>query len=305
MQNGASVDFLLPEQLRARFDWFKTDGIGAATLGRESEGWFEPLPALLALRRKAESLGVTYIPQRAVAMEVDGSRVSRVDADDGQVFDVGTVVNAAGARAARVATLAGIAIPMESRKRSAFLFRTDHPPAGFLNLVDPTYGSRGVYARPYRGHFMAVTSPAVGSDPDTEEMEPDLALFEEIVKPALGRRVRGFEQIELVDAWARHYEMNTFDQNAILGRHPEVANFVFACALSGHGVMHAPSIGRGIAELLTVVRYETLDLGAFRFERIAERAPLDDVQRVSIGIRQRGCKRVWPNVFPGSSLHAS
>lgn len=72
--------------------------------------------------------------------------------------------------------------------------------------------------------------------------------------------------------------MNTFDQNAILGRHLEVANFVFACALSGHGVMHAPSIARGIAELLTVGGYETMDLGAFRFEWLAERALLDGAQ---------------------------
>jgi hypothetical protein len=52
----------------------------------------------------------------------------------------------------------------------------------------------------------------------------------------------------------------------------------YLCGLSGHGVMHAPSIGLGIAELLTTGSYQTLDLIPFRFERIAENAPLDDVQ---------------------------
>jgi FAD-dependent oxidoreductase domain-containing protein 1 len=278
LQNGANVDFLLPNDLREHIDWLKTDGIGAATLGRNYEGWFEPMPALRSLRRKAESLGVTYIPEKAVDMEVNGSRVSRVHLNDGQIYDVTTLVNAAGAQAGRVSALANVSIPIEARKRSAFVFRTDHSPNGFMNFVDPTFASRGIYARPYRGQFMAVTSPAVEDDPDTDNLEVDLGLFEEIIRPALARRVHGFERIELVDAWAGHYEINTFDQNAIIGRHPQLTNLVFACGLSGHGVMHAPSIGRGIAELLTTGSYQTLDLTPFRFERIAENAPLDDVQ---------------------------
>lgn len=278
LQNGANVDFLLPSDLRGRINWLKTDGIGAATLGRNYEGWFEPMPALRALRRKAESFGVTYIPERAIAIEVNGNRVNRVHLNDGQVYDVTTLVNAAGAQAARVSALANVFIPIEARKRSAFVFRTDQPPSGFMNFVDPTFSSRGIYARPYRGQFMAVTSPAVKDDPDTDNLDVDHALFEEIIKPALARRVHGFEQIELVDAWAGHYEINTFDQNAIIGRHPYLSNLVFACGLSGHGVMHAPSIGRGISELLTTGSYQTLDLTPFRFERIADNAPLDDVQ---------------------------
>jgi FAD-dependent oxidoreductase domain-containing protein 1 len=41
----------------------------------------------------------------------------------------------------------------------------------------------------------------------------------------LSRRVEGFQDMQLVDSWAGHYELNTFDQNAILGPHPEINNF--------------------------------------------------------------------------------
>lgn len=278
LANRADVDFLFSGDLDARVDWLKTEGIGAATLGRSGEGWFDPMSGLLALRRKAEALGVTYIPERAAAMDVHGNRIRSVSLANGQVMEVSTVINAAGAQAARVSAMAKVLIPIEARKRSAFVFRTNQPPIGFMNLVEPTFASRGIYVRPYQGDFMAVTSPSVSNDPDTDNLDPDLSLFEEIIRPALARRVHGFENIELVNAWAGHYEINTFDQNAIIGRHPVISNLVFACGLSGHGVMHAPSIGRGIAELLATGSYQTLDLTPFRFERLIENSPLDDVQ---------------------------
>lgn len=277
-EHGARVDLLRPDAFGARLPWLRPEGLGAATLGLGDEGWFEPLVALRALRRKAQALGVTYLPERAVAFEMQGAQVQRVRLAGGSALDVGRVVNAAGARSAEVAAFAGVTLPIESRRRTAFVFRAGRPPEGFLNLVDPTYGSRGVYARPYRGNFMAVTSPEPANDPHTRDLTPDLELFDEIVRPALARRVRGFEDLELIDAWAGHYEINTFDQNAILGAHPDIDNLIFACGLSGHGVMHAPAIGRGIAEWILNGTYQTQDLTPYHFERIAQGLRLDDVQ---------------------------
>ncbi|AWN21989.1 FAD-dependent oxidoreductase [Deinococcus irradiatisoli] len=278
VKHGARVAFLSVEALVERLAWLRPDGIGAGTLGEGGEGWFDPKLGLAALRRKVTSLGVTFLPRRTVAMKVNGGRVESVKLDDGSSLEVGSVVNAAGAQAGRVAALAGIALPVESRKRSAFVFQSDAPPAGFVNLVEPLPDGRGIYVRPYRQAFLAVTSPRPEQDPDTDDLEVDRALFEEVLRPALARRVRGFERVTLVDAWAGHYELNTFDQNAVVGWHPTVRNLMFACGLSGHGVMHAPGIGRGVAELLLEGRYTTLDLSAFRFERLNEGVRLDDVQ---------------------------
>jgi FAD-dependent oxidoreductase domain-containing protein 1 len=276
--NGADVQFLEPAELAQRVRWLKLDGLGGATLGRASEGWMDPLAALAALRRKASSLGVTFVAERAVGFDIRGGRIDAVVLASGERVAALEVVNAAGARAREVAALAGVAVPIEARLRTAFVFSTPAPVESFLNLVEPTFTSRGVYARPYGNAFMAVTSPAPADDVERFDREPNMALFEEIVRPALSRRVRGFEQMTLERAWAGHYEVNTFDQNAIIGRVAQPANLLLACGFTGHGVMHAPAAGRGITELILAGGYQTLDLSAFDFSRIAERAPLDDIQ---------------------------
>jgi FAD-dependent oxidoreductase domain-containing protein 1 len=278
VKHGAQVSFLTVEALVEHLPWLRPDGIGAGTLGAGGEGWFDPRRALAALRRKATSLGVTFLPHRAVAMDIGSGRVERVHLDDGNSLEVDSVVNAAGAQAGRIAALAGVVLPVESRKRTAFVFHADAPPTGFVNLVEPLPDGRGMYVRPYKAGFMAVTSPHPAQDPETVNLDVDQTLFEEVLRPALARRVRGFERVTLVDAWAGHYELNTFDQNAVIGPHPDIRNLVFACGLSGHGVMHAPGIGRGVAELLLGGRYTTLDLSTFRFERLLEGVRLDDVQ---------------------------
>jgi FAD-dependent oxidoreductase domain-containing protein 1 len=62
----------------------------------------------------------------------------------------------------------------------------------------------------------------------------------------------------------------------IVGRHDEIENLIFATGFSGHGVMHAPATGRGVAELITTGAYETLDLSPLGFERIRTGSPLHE-----------------------------
>ena len=50
--------------------------------------------------------------------------------------------------------------------------------------------------------------------------------------PILANRIPDFERIKLVNAWAGHYAFNTFDQNGIIGPHPEFINFYFANGFS-------------------------------------------------------------------------
>lgn len=278
VENGAQVELLQREELGQRFPWLKLDDLGAATFGTGGEGWFEPLDALAAVSRAAMAAGATYVEREVVGVDISGRRVRGVELNEGTSIGCSVVVNAAGPAAGAVAGMVGEVAPVEGRKRTVFLFRPKTPVEDVPNVVDPTVAGRGMYLRPYEDVFMAVTAPSPEKDPATTDLEPDDYLFDEVLRPALAARVQGFEDVDVVRTWAGHYELNSFDQNAIIGPHSDVEGFYFACGFSGHGMMHAPAAGRGIAELVTRGGYESLDLSPFSVDRIARGERLDDIQ---------------------------
>jgi glycine/D-amino acid oxidase-like deaminating enzyme len=133
-------------------------------------------------------------------------------------------------------------------------------------VVDPS----GVWFRPEGTGFICGRAPADNEpDPDEPPLEVDDAEFMDIMWPALAERVPAFEAVKVTGSWAGYYELNLFDGNAVVGPHPEFANFIFATGFSGHGIQHAPAIGRGVAELIAGGGYATLDLSPLDFTRIA------------------------------------
>ena len=109
---------------------------------------------------------------------------------------------------------------------------------------------------------------------DTLDWEVDHRWFEENIWPALAERVPLFEAIKVISAWVGHYDYNALDQNAVIGPHPEVTNFLFANGFSGHGLQQGPAAGNAISELVIDGRYKTIDLARFGFDRIRNNQPL-------------------------------
>jgi len=264
--HGAAVDLLDPGELAERFPWLHTADLAAGSLGLHGEGWIDAYSLLMALRRKARSLGVSYVRGEAVGVRRDGGRVTSVGLADGRELRAAHVVNAAGPRAATVAALAGVPdLPVRSKKRFVFTVECPRPLPGCPLVVD--YG--GVYFRPEGDRFVCGISPPRERDADCEDLKLDPGFFEELVWPALAHRVPAMDELEVRSSWAGHYAYNVVDQNAVLGPHPEVSNFYFANGFSGHGLQQAPAVGRALAELITYGEYRTLDLRRFRFERFA------------------------------------
>jgi glycine/D-amino acid oxidase-like deaminating enzyme len=171
-----------------------------------------------------------------------------------------------------LAATAGRPLPVEPRKRTVFVIDCPDAPRDLPLIVDPS----GVWVRPEGSGFITGYSPpgADDSTADPADFGPDHALFESILWPALAARIPAFERLKVTGAWAGHYDFNTLDQNAIIGFDPVLPNLIYANGFSGHGLQHAPAVGRAVAELIAEGRYRSIDLSVFGYERVAACRPL-------------------------------
>jgi FAD-dependent oxidoreductase domain-containing protein 1 len=262
---SAEVVLLEPTELTSRFPWLSVDGVALGSLGTSGEGWFDGYALTRAFRRKAQSSGVEYVAAEAIGMRRSAGRVTAVDLDDGRSIACGHVVDAGGPWAGHVAEMAGVALPVEARRRCVFTFEAADPPDDPPLVIDTS----GAWFRPEAGSFIGAISPPEADDAPDLPLELDTRLWDDLLWPALATRVPAFDALRRTGGWAGYYELNTFDRNAILGPHPEVLNLLFANGFSGHGIQGAPAVGRAIAELIVHGRYVSLDLADFGYQRIA------------------------------------
>ena len=119
-------------------------------------------------------------------------------------------------------------------------------------------------------------APPDGDDPavDPTDFTFDHSIWENKVWPAIAARIPAFEAVRVINSWVGHYAFNTLDQNAIIGPHSEVANFIFVNGFSGHGFQQAPAMGRGVCELITYGRFQSLDLTPLSYDRVVHRKSL-------------------------------
>src|SRR5882672_2853737 len=261
---GAKVALLTPSELKTRFPWLHVDDLAGGCYGLANEGWTDPYGLLQAFRRKARSLGVTYLADKVTGLERVGDRIASVSLRDGGRLACGAIVNAAGYHAAEIAAMIGTDLPVRPRKRIVYVFDCRDKPERAPLTIDPT----GVWCRPEGANFIGGISPPEAEDPDSTDFEIDYGLYEDVVWPTLAHRIPAFEAIKLVRAWVGHYDYNTLDQNAILGPHPEIGNFYFANGFSGHGLQQSPAVGRATAELIAHGAYRSIDLTRFGYERV-------------------------------------
>ena len=267
---GAGTRLLAPDDISAEFPFMATDDLVLGSLNTRDEGYFDGYTVFDWFRRKAREAGVEYLADEVVGLEVSpkGDRVAGVQLASGRRVGCGTVVNASGTRGARVAAMAGIAIPIEPRKRFNWVIQAATPLDRPLPLtIDPSGAFvREVGGGTYMAGGHADIDPAV--DHDDFAMDPDLWLDK--IWPAIATRIPAFEAVKVISEWAGQYDYNLLDQNAITGPHPEVANFLFLNGFSGHGLQQSPAMGRATAEWIVHGGYRSLDLTPFHFQRIAE-----------------------------------
>lgn len=272
-EHGAQTVFLDPGALRDRFPWVNTEDLGGASWGSAAEGWFDSVGLMHGFRRAARSNGVEYVENEVVDVLTDGDRVTAVELATGERVACATMVNAAGSRGPAIARKAGLDIPVEPRKRHSFVFASRTPiPGRMPNVIDLS----GTFVRPEHDLFLTGNVPVPDEAAEVDDFETRHEEFHERIWPALYHRIPAFEALKVRRFWTGHYDLCTLDQNAIIGFHPKVRNFVFANGFSGHGLQQSPAVGRGISELIVHGGYRTLDLSPLGYERVARGEPFPE-----------------------------
>lgn len=269
---GAKTQLMTPAEIKTAYPFYAVDDIQLGSINLENEGYWDGAAVFDWWRRQAREAGVEYCAAEVVDITINAGRAQSVKLGDGTEIACGQLVNAAGPRAAFVARMAGLELPVEPRKRYTWMFKAENPLDQALPLtIDPSgVHMREVGGGTYQAGGHADFDPAVAYD----DFDMDHSLWQDKIWPAIATRVPQFEAIKVTSEWAGHYAYNPFDHNAILGPHPEIANMVFLNGFSGHGLQQSPAMGRGTAEFLTYGEYRALDLSIFHYERILRNEPI-------------------------------
>jgi len=269
---GAATELLTSEEIAARYPFYNVDDILLGSINTRDEGYWDGGVVFDWFRRSARERGMEYVQGEVVAMARDDGKITSVTLASGDVVSCGQVVNASGPRAARTSEMAGIQMPVEPRKRFTWIFSAEQPlPMDLPLTIDPS----GVHVR-QDGPTTYLAGAAPDPDPAVafDDFHMDHNRWQDHVWPIIATRIPQFEAIKVGAEWAGHYAYNTLDQNAILGPHPEIQNFIFQNGFSGHGLQQSPAMGRAVAELLTYGEFRTLDMAPFTFERVLNNDPI-------------------------------
>jgi FAD-dependent oxidoreductase domain-containing protein 1 len=264
---GVNVRLMDGGQLAGRYPWIRSDDLALGVLSPD-DGWLDPNTVLQGFRKKAQSLGTVFLRDRVVNLYTTGARVSEAELASGGTIAADTFINTAGCWAASIAKLAGMDLPVNPMRRFEHYVELSEELPPMPLLKDP---ARLVIRPEGRGYSVGLVA---SDEPRGFNLDIDPGYFENVVWPACASRIPAFESLKLKREWAGLYDECELDGNMILGNWPgRLDNFFVACGFSGHGLMHAPAVGRALAELATHGRFETLDLERMGYRRVLENTP--------------------------------
>jgi len=265
-EHGCVVDLLSPAGLKEKFPSMHVDDLGGG-VHTPRDGWCDPNGLLWGFRRKAVELGVTYVPSRVVGADIDTNAVRALKLSSGERVEATSFINAAGAWSGEVARLFEMHLPVSPMRRFEHYF-TAGSPLESLPYVKDT--ARLAFRSEGKGFSGGLVD---GSEQRGFNFDVDHDYFERVVWPAVAHRFPAFEAAKCHRTWSGLYEQHELDGNPVIGAWAQRPNLFTVAGFSGHGMMHAPAAGRGIAELVVHGEYKTIDLTRLGYERVETNAP--------------------------------
>jgi len=265
---GVEVETLDGAAVKRRFPCLETSDMVAANFCG-TDGYLSPHGLMEGYRALAQRHGARFAT--GVAAEevlLDRGRAVGVRTSRGIVRSPRVVV-AAGAQAGPLLQSCGAPVPLRPTLRRIY---STHPlPALPRDLPLVIDLDRPFYFRPESGGaILSLAEVEEGGVPevvDTGDAALPLLLAERAVAraPVLG-------DARLQRCWSGHRTL-TPDDRPVLGEAPGVPGLWLAVGFGGHGITHAPSLTRALAETLVLGEARTLPLAPFRPGRPALAAP--------------------------------
>ncbi len=259
---GIQVELLGPQDVLKLVPGTRLDDIVGATFGVD-DGFCNPHGIATGYLKRARELGVRMaLSSPVTGAQVSGERVTAVETPEGWV-NAGFVVNASGAWSGRLAAFFGIDLPVQPYRRNAYM--TEAFPL-FPQPIPLTFDvGSGFWMRKEQDRLLfGMANP---DDPAGENLNVDWDWLPTVLDAGINRFPL-LENAHLVKghSWAGLYEISP-DHMPILGRHPEMQNYVHASGFSGHGVMHSPATGLLIAEEIIDGRAHSINIDELRITR--------------------------------------
>ncbi|MGH7264936.1 MAG: NAD(P)/FAD-dependent oxidoreductase [Candidatus Rokuibacteriota bacterium] len=253
---GVDVRVITPAEARALVPALHVNDLVAAVWGPQ-DGLAGPAEVTSGFARRARELGARILEGVEVTgLVMENGRVRGVETTGGRLATP-VVVNAAGPAAARVARLAGLALPVHPRRRHIFFTEPFPDIPGPVPLT--TDRASGFYFR--KEMEQVLLSPGDVVDVGADLVAPmDWGMVEETVRKAV-HRLPVLERARIAGGWAGLRPL-TPDDHAIIGPAPGVEGFFLAVGFGGHGFQHSPATGRVVAEWI-VDGKPSMDLSLF------------------------------------------
>lgn len=259
---GVPVEILTPGEVARRWPHLRVDDVILAAFG-PADGYADPHAPVQGYAAGARRLGAQVRTGATVTgIDVVAGRVAAVRLGAERV-EAGAVVNCAGASGAKIAALAGVAIPVSPYRRQLFT-TTPFPDVPDQTPLTVDMGTGMYFRKECGGLMIGMTNPAEPpSENETVDADWQVTTIEKAVE-----RVPIIERAEIQASWAGLYDV-TPDHHPILGAAPGLRGYWQAVGFSGHGFMHSPAVGTVMAEMIADGRARAVDVSSLSMTRFA------------------------------------
>jgi sarcosine oxidase subunit beta len=260
---GVDVEWLSAAQVLEIAPFVNVDGLSAATFCA-GDGTIDPHGVVSALWAACRRLDTSFLLDTEV-LDVAGGRPARVRTAAGDI-ETEFVVNAGGPFARELAAMAGVDLPVVSRRRNlACTEAVPGIPDAIPMCVDNDTGV--LIRREGSGFLIGFSDPA---DPPSMDTTFDPA-FLDAVSARVGNRFPFLEDVPINSrkCWAGLYP-ETPDHHAIIDAAATAPWFIQCVGFGGHGIMHSVAAGQAVTELISEGECSSFDLHPLRLSRFAE-----------------------------------